>query len=161
VGRTVTYDGAYRRIPYPGGDLPIERGSCTDVVVRAYRNAGIDLQRLVHEDMRTAFEKYPHLWRLTGTDTSIDHRRVPNLATFFRRQGATLPITQNPADYAAGDIVVWAIPVPHIGIVSDVLTGNRPLVVHNIGQGTVLEDTLFGFPIRGHYRFDPGRKPRP
>lgn len=153
VGRMVLYDGQYRRIGYPGGDLPPDRGSCTDVVIRAYRRAGVDLQRLVHEDMLVAFGAYPRLWRLSHPDSNIDHRRVPNLATFFQRRSSSIPASRVPADFKPGDIVVWAIPTPHIGVVSDVTTDGRPLVFHNIGAGAVLEDVLFAFPITGHYRF--------
>ena len=152
----VLYDGAYRRLPYPGGDLPPDRGSCTDVVIRAYRHAGIDLQRLVHEDMVTAFSAYPTTWRLPGPDSSIDHRRVPNLAVFFQRHGAFIPVTLDPASFKPGDVVVWAIPTPHIGVVSDAAIDGRPLVIHNIGAGAVLEDVLFAFRITGHYRFPAG-----
>src|SRR5215813_329844 len=120
VGVTTGYDGAYRRVPYPGGDVPLDRGVCTDVLLRAYRHAGLDLQVLVHEDMARAFDTYPRLWGLAKPDSNIDHRRVPNLANFFRRHGATLPVSARGADYAPGDIVTWRLSsgVPHIGLVS-------------------------------------------
>ena len=155
--QSVVYDGAYRRIPYPMGDVPADRGVCTDVVIRAYRAVGIDLQRLVHEDMEADFAAYPHLWGLSEPDANIDHRRVPNLKTFFARHGTNLPISPAAKDYAPGDLVTWMLPgnLPHIGIVTDRLSqdGEHPLVVHNIGAGPKLEDVLFAFPITGHYRY--------
>ena len=159
VGVTLHYDPGYTRIGYPGGDVPIERGVCTDVVVRALRAAGIDLQRLVHEDMRQHFGAYPANWGLKRPDRNIDHRRVPNLETYFRRRGMETKVSDNPSDYAPGDIVSWTVPphLPHIGIVSDVVSpdgSGRPLVVHNIGRGTQLEDVLFRFPQRGHFRWE-------
>lgn len=157
VGKTLSYDPAYRRIAYPGGDVPLETGVCTDVVIRAYRHAGIDLQVLVHEDMKANFSAYPRNWGLRKPDTNIDHRRVLNLATFFRRKGASLPVTDRAADYKPGDIVTWRLPsgVPHIGIVSDVKRPflTRYLVVHNIGNGAQLEDVLFAYRVTGHYRY--------
>lgn len=157
IGRTVIYDGSYRKLAYPGGDIPIERGVCTDVLIRAFRRAGCDLQVLVHEDMAGNFAAYPHAWGLTAPDANIDHRRVPNLATFFRRHGGALPVTRNGAAYLPGDIVTWRLPsgVPHIGLVSTAWApeGGRRLVLHNIGQGTREEDVLFVYPITGHYRY--------
>ena len=152
VGRTRSYDPSYRRIAYPGGDVPIETGVCSDVVIRAFRGAGIDLQVLVHEDMKANFAAYPRNWGLRGTDTNIDHRRVPNLATFFRRRGRTLSLTR---DFKPGDIVTWRLAsgVPHIGIVSDVKRGERYLMVHNIGSGAQLEDVLFAYTVTGHFRW--------
>jgi len=153
---TVTYDGAYRTIPYPGGDVPDHLGVCTDVVVRAYRALGIDLQREVHEAMRADFRAFPQRWGLPGPDPSIDHRRVPNLQVFFARKGVVLPITAEPADYQPGDLVTWRLgTLPHIGIVVDRRSadGRRFQVVHNIGRGPRLEDCLFDFPITGHYRY--------
>lgn len=157
VGKTTIYDGTYRQISFPGGDVPIERGVCSDVVVRAYRHAGVDLQLLVHEDMTKSFASYPKLWGMSKPDSNIDHRRVPNLATFFARRGTRLPITSHAADYHAGDIVTWRLPsgVPHIGLVSDRSHEGTPLVVHNIGAGAQVEDVLFSFVITGHYRYDP------
>ena len=152
----VTYDGAYRRIPYPGGDVPSDRGVCTDVVIRAYRAIGIDLQQHVHEDMLVAFDAYPKFWRLSRPDTNIDHRRVPNLQTYFVRHGFDLSISKRAGDYRPGDLVTWTLPgnLPHIGIVSNRRTadGQRWQVVHNIGRGPELEDMLFAYPISGHYR---------
>jgi uncharacterized protein len=160
VGVTVRYDPAYESIPFPGGDVPMERGVCTDVVVRAYRAAGIDLQLLLNEDMRKAFHLYPRNWGALKPDPNIDHRRVPNLAVFFTRHGQSLPVTQEPHGYKPGDIVAWKLPDgrPHIGIVSDRTTDGRPLIVHNIGQGAQVEDLLFGFTITGHYRYLPEKR---
>jgi uncharacterized protein YijF (DUF1287 family) len=153
----VTYDGSYRRIPYPGGDVPPEIGVCTDLVVRAYRAVGVDLQVRVHEDMTRAFASYPHAWGLSQPDSNIDHRRVPNLQTYLRRRGAQRPIATNAAAYLAGDLVTWMLPgnVPHIGLVTDQRSpdGQRPLVAHNIGRGPQIEDMLFAFPVTGHYRY--------
>jgi hypothetical protein len=153
---TVVYDGSYRRIGYPGGDVPADRGVCTDVVIRAYRALGIDLQVLVHEDMRRDFAAYPPLWGLRRPDPSIDHRRVPNLQSFFRRTGAEREIGRTARDFDAGDLVTWMLPgnLPHIGIVSDRRSpAGAPLVVHNIGRGPQVEDVLFAWPITGHYRY--------
>lgn len=157
----VTYDGSYFKIPYPGGDVPADLGVCTDVIVRAYRALGIDLQVEVHKDMKANFAKYPKLWGLKSPDTNIDHRRVPNLQVFFTRHGQSLPVTQNPSDYQTGDLVTWNLKtvgsLPHIGIVTAERSadGLRPLIVHNIGAGTVLEDMLFSYTITGHYRYAP------
>lgn len=160
--QVVRYDGAYTAIGYPNGDVADNVGVCTDLVIRAYRNGvGADLQQLVHEDMTAAFDAYPskRLWGLSRPDPNIDHRRVPNLQTFFSRHGQVLPISENPADYAAGDLVTWLLPgnLPHIGIVSDRLSdqSGNPLIIHNIGAGPRLEDMLFNFPITGHYRYSP------
>lgn len=154
---TVVYDGRYRRIPYPNGDVPANVGVCTDVVIRAYRAIGVDLQQRVHEDMARAFASYPKAWGLTRPDSSIDHRRVPNLQTYLKRQKAELAVTATGADYQAGDLVTWRLPgaLPHIGLVSDRRTadGARPLIVHNIGRGPELEDMLFRFEVTGHYRY--------
>lgn len=158
ASQRVVYDGAYRRIPYPGGDVPANIGVCSDVVIRAYRALGIDLQQRVHEDMRRAFAQYPALWGMRAPDPNIDHRRVPNLQAFFRRRGAERRIDRLDARaYAAGDLVTWMLPgnLPHIGIVTDQRTadGARRLVVHNIGRGPELEDALFAYPITGVYRY--------
>lgn len=160
TGRRVTYDGSYRALDYPGGDVPDDIGVCTDVVIRAYRTGlGIDLQQRVHEDMARAFDAYPGLWNLSRPDPNIDHRRVPNLEAFFRRHGQSLPVTRNAGDYAPGDLVTWRLPgnLPHIGIVTDRRSadGRRPLIAHNIGRGPKLEDMLFAYPISGHFRFFP------
>ncbi len=157
VGKTTIYDAGYRRLSFPGGDVPIERGVCSDVVVRAYRHAGLDLQLLVNQDMAGNFRSYPQLWGLSRPDSNIDHRRVPNLAAFFKRHGQSLPISSRAGDYSAGDIVTWRLPsgVPNIGLVADRLQQGRPLVIHNIGAGTQVEDVLFSYVITGHYRYDP------
>jgi len=156
----VTYAPAYHRLPYPGGDLPDSLGVCTDLVVRVYRAVGVDLQREVHEDMRTAFAEYPDRWGLTQPDPSIDHRRVPNLRRFWERQGAELPVSHEAADYRPGDLVTWILwgYQPHVGIITDhrSIDDERPLVAHNIGAGPQLEDMLFDYPITGHYRYLPG-----
>ena len=159
IGVTFFYDPAYRRIAYPGGDVPREIGVCTDVVVCAYRDGlGLDLQKLVHEDMNKAFSAYPKLWGLAATDSNIDHRRVPNLRTFFERHGAALPVSARAGDYRPGDVVSQKLPNgrPHIGIVSARLNGagTAPLVIHNIGRGAREEDVLFAFEITGRYRFE-------
>jgi uncharacterized protein YijF (DUF1287 family) len=157
--RSVVYDPTYRRIAYPNGDVPAKTGVCSDVIVRAYRAIGIDLQKLVHEDMAKHFSLYPKTWRRTSPDSNIDHRRVLNLATFFRRHGTVLKVTNNPKDYAPGDIVTWNLnpkgSLPHIGIVTNrrTFTGTRPLMMHNIGGGQVLEDVLFAYTITGHFRY--------
>lgn len=156
---TVTYDGSYRRIGYPGGDVPADRGVCTDVVIRAYRTLGIDLQVLVHEDMRRSFDAYPRLWGLRRPDPNIDHRRVPNLQAFLQRAGAGREIGRTARDFDAGDLVTWMLPgnLPHIGIVSDRRSPDGvPLVVHNVGRGARVEDVLFAWPITGHYRYALG-----
>lgn len=161
VGRTTVYDAAYVVIDYPGGDVPIQRGVCTDVVIRAMRELGVDLQVAVHEDMSRAFAAYPRKWGLKRPDPSIDHRRVPNLMTFFERKGKALPVTTDPADYRPGDFVTWELPglrLTHIGIVSTQRSpdGRRFMIVHNIGRGTQVEDVLFDpwvGQITGHYRW--------
>lgn len=155
----VVYDGAYQRIAYPMGDVAPDRGVCTDVVIRAYRAQGIDLQQLVHEDMKANFSLYPQLWGLRRPDSNIDHRRVPNLQTYFRRFGESLPVSAKADNYREGDLVTWMLPgnLPHIGIVSARRTqdGKRPLIIHNIGAGPQEEDALYVAPITGHYRFVP------
>jgi len=158
IGVTVRYDSGYSRIAFPGGDVPADRGVCTDVLIRAYRRVNLDLQDLVHSDMSSAWSRYPKLWGLSRPDTNIDHRRVPNLATFFARHGTSLAISQEPSAYAAGDIVTWelAAGVPHVGIVSDKKSADgTPLVVHNIGRGAAEENMLFNYKITGHYRYTP------
>lgn len=158
IGVTVRYDSSYQRIPYPNGDIPMDRGVCTDVVIRAYRKLDVDLQALVHQDMLKAFAQYPHSWGSKSPDSNIDHRRVPNLAKFFTRHGQTLLASKESKDYFAGDIVTWRLSsgVPHIGLVSDeVSKSGVPLVIHNIGGGTIIEDRLFDFTITGHYRYAP------
>ncbi len=158
IGVTVTYDSAYQVLDYPGGDVPLTRGVCTDVIIRAYRALGIDLQQRVHEDMAKAWDHYPKIWGLQSTDTNIDHRRVPNLATFFKRHGQSLPLEKKSNSFLPGDIVTWRLPsgVPHVGLVADQrsITGT-PLVIHNIGAGTRLDNQLFSYEITGHYRYHP------
>jgi len=153
----VKYDGGYHVIPYPMGDVPDNVGVCTDVVIRAYRALDIDLQQLLHEDMQAHFFRYPNNWGLTKPDSNIDHRRVPNLQTFFTRHGTVLPVTLEGSDYAVGDLVTWTVAVHllHIGIVINQKApgSNRPMIVHNIGEGPKKEDMLFHYPITGHYRY--------
>jgi uncharacterized protein YijF (DUF1287 family) len=153
----VVYTPKYITIKYPNGDVPAKTGVCTDVVIRAYRKLGIDLQKEVHEDMKANFSKYPKKWGLKKTDTNIDHRRVPNLEVFFTRKGKKLAVTNNPNDYKTGDIVTWMIgnKLPHIGIVTHKKSsdGKRPLLVHNVGGGQVLEDCLFSYEIVGHFTY--------
>lgn len=156
IGVTVTYDGKYQKIAYPGGDVSQHTGVCTDVIVRAYRQQGLDLQVLVHQDMLRAWSAYPRIWGLASTDRNIDHRRVPNLAVFFQRHGQVVPPSTDPKVYLPGDIVTWHLPsgVPHIGIVADKTAWSGvPLMIHNIGRGTQLENILFEFTITGHYRY--------
>lgn len=153
----VSYDPTYYNIPYPNGDVPAGKGVCTDVVIRAYRLLGIDLQKLVHEDMSRNFSKYPQLWGRKTTDANIDHRRVPNLMTFFGRFGKTKSLSSNPADYTPGDIVTWDLGrgLTHIGIVVNERSADnkRYLVVHNIGRGQEVSDCLFSYKIIGHYYY--------
>ena len=151
----VIYDGSYRQISYPNGDVPAEVGVCTDVIIRAYRKLDIDLQKEVHEDIIKNIDKY---WRVKKADKNIDHRRVPNLVVFFKRHGKVLPITNNPEDYKPGDIICWKLggSVDHIGLVVNNKSndGKRHLVVHNIGGGQNVEDFLFGDKIVGHYSYE-------
>jgi uncharacterized protein len=163
IGKTLWYDGAYSSIAYPNGDVPAQRGVCTDVIVRAYREGlGIDLQKQVHEDMSADFAAYPKKWGLSQPDSNIDHRRVPNLQQFFKRQRASLPVTDNARDYRPGDIVTMDLPgqLTHIALVTHRATddGKRPLCIHNIGAGTRLEDTLFAFELTGHFRYKPSAR---
>jgi len=160
VGKTVHYDPTYYTLTYPNGDVPMNGGVCTDVVIRALRSSHqMDLQKLVHDDMQHAFSHYPKHWGLKGTDKNIDHRRVLNLQTYFKRKGYELPISTTPTDYQAGDLVTVLLPanLPHIMIVSDKTAAmtNTPLIIHNIGNGTQEEDRLFEFKITGHYRIPP------
>ncbi len=160
--QTVRYEPAYLSMAYPGGDVPAETGVCTDEVVRAYRALGFDLQKLVHEDMKRNFAAYPKNWGLSRTDTNIDHRRVPNLQTFFKRKGSSLPVTQTGADYKPGDLITCTVAgkLPHIAMVVPAPDGGEtPWIVHNIGSGPQLEDRLFEFPITGHYRYHPQAQP--
>ena len=157
----VVYDGSYKKIGFPWGDVSNDTGVCSDVVIRAYRKLGIDLQHLVNHDMSLNFFAYPSYsnWRLTKPDPNIDHRRVLNLQVFFSRAGENLPITHQAEDYQPGDLVTWNIRpgMPHIGIVSNRYSadGRTPLIIHNIGKGPVYEDVLFGMEITGHFRYFP------
>lgn len=150
IGKTLRYDPAYTKLTYPMGDVPMEKGVCTDVVIRALRDQNIDLQELIHQDMSRNFSVYPKRWGLKQPDTNIDHRRVPNLMTYFTRQGWAVQDT----NYQAGDIVTWELKGnrPHIGIVSDRKIGDRPLIIHNIGLGTREDDILYRYTITGHFR---------
>jgi uncharacterized protein len=154
----VQYDPAYFVIAYPNGDIPAGKGGCTDVLIRAYRKLGIDLQKEVHEDMKANFKLYPKKSGLSRPDKNIDHRRVLNLMTFFSRHGTVNQITQNPKDYNPGDLVCWYLggDITHIGIVSKKKSadGQRHLLIHNNGAGQVLEDCLFKFKIIGHYQYE-------
>lgn len=155
IGVTTSYDPSYVKLAYPGGDVPLRTGVCTDVVVRAVRAAGLDLQKEVHEDMTENFSAYPRTWGLKRPDKNIDHRRVPNLMRYFERKHLSLPSTDTtPAAYQPGDIVAWRLdsgPL-HIGVVSDKRSGSVPLVIHNIGAGAQEENVLFAYKIIGHYR---------
>jgi uncharacterized protein YijF (DUF1287 family) len=159
IDPSIDYDPAYFKIEYPNGDVPKNKGVCTDVIIRSYRKLNIDLQKEVHEDMIEHFSEYPNLkkWGMTKTDTNIDHRRVPNLEIFFERNGQKLLISQNPQDYKTGEIVTWMIndKLPHIGIITNKKStdGKRNLIVHNVGGGQVLEDCLFEYKIVGHYKY--------
>lgn len=154
---TTGYDPSWVKIDYPNGDVPAETGVCSDVVVRAFRKAGIDLQKEVHEDMTRAWTQYPKKWGASGTDTNIDHRRVLNLMTYFSRQGKSLPITGERADYLPGDVVAWdlATGLEHIGILTNLSSepDQHYLIVHNIGAGAKIEDVLLTWKIVGHYRY--------
>lgn len=154
----VIYTPAYVGIKYPNGDVPAKTGVCTDVIIRAYRKLGIDLQKEVHEDMKANFVLYPKTWGLKSTDKNIDHRRVPNLEVFFGRKGEKLKVAENASEYETGDLVTWMIngKMPHIGIVTHKKSadGKRNLIVHNVGGGQVLEDCLFSWKIVGHFRYE-------
>jgi uncharacterized protein len=154
----VDYDPTYFSIDYPNGDVPADKGVCTDVIIRAYRKLGIDLQKEVHEDIKANFTNYPKIWGLSRADRNIDHRRVPNLMVFFTRHGVVKPITNNAADFVPGDIVCWNLggAVTHIGLVINKKStdGERYLIVHNIGGGQVLADCLFEYKIIGHYQYE-------
>lgn len=156
IGVTKEYDPAYTKIAYPMGDVSIEKGVCTDVIIRAYRDGlGIDLQKSIHEDMAKNFSVYPKIWGLKGTDTNIDHRRVPNIRKYLERKNASLAVSKDANDYKPGDLVTQNIyGRPHIGIISDQKTFlGTPLFIHNVGNGVQMNDFLFAFPITGHYRF--------
>lgn len=154
----IVYTPNYVAIKYPNGDVPAKTGVCTDVIIRAYRKLGIDLQKEVHEDLKANFIKYPNLkkWGLKKPDTNIDHRRVPNLEVFFSRKGQKIAVTQNPADYKTGEIVTWMIngKLPHIGIITHKKSSKGyPMIVHNVGNGQVLEDCLFRYELVGHFKY--------
>jgi uncharacterized protein len=159
IDNSILYDPSYISIKYPNGDVPKNKGVCTDVIIRSYRKLGIDLQKEVHEDMKSHFSQYPNLkkWGMTKTDTNIDHRRVPNLEIFFERKGTKLTVSNNPNDYKTGEIVTWLIngKLPHIGIITNKKSsdGKRPMLVHNVGNGQVLEDCLFNYEIVGHFKY--------
>ena len=157
AGVTTGYDPSYVALDYPGGDVPEKTGVCSDVVVRAFRKGGIDLQKEVHEDIKAARSEYSTKWGAIGPDRNIDHRRVLNLMTYFRRQGKSLPISNSATDYQPGDIIAWELTsgIDHIGIVTNMLSDSedRYLIVHNIGAGTRIEDVMFAWAIKGHYRF--------
>ena len=154
---TTGYDPSYVKLDYPNGDVAGDTGVCSDVVVRAFRKAGIDLQKEVHEDMKLAWAEYPRKWGARGTDTNIDHRRVLNLTTYFDRRNKSLPMTNNRADYLPGDVVAWELSdgVEHIGILTNLWSepDKHCLVVHNIGAGARVEDVLLAWKIIGHYRY--------
>jgi uncharacterized protein YijF (DUF1287 family) len=153
---TYYYDPAYVQLSYPGGDVPKDRGVCSDVVVRAFRNAGIDLQKEVHEDMKQNFSAYPNRWGLKAPDANIDHRRVANLMKYFERKGKAQPITQDAKDYLPGDIVAWRFEnnLLHIGMVSNLRAANNTYcIIHNVGAGAKVENRLFEWQIIGHYRY--------
>lgn len=157
IGQTLIYDPSYQRLVYPMGDIPLLRGVCSDVLIRALRTSQqIDLQQLIHKDMARHFSAYPNTWGLTKPDKNIDHRRVPNIEVFLTRQGKSIAVTQQPQDYHTGDIVSWRLDNgrPHIGIVSTYTNElGIPLIIHNIGWGVRKEDVLFAWPIIGHYRY--------
>jgi uncharacterized protein len=155
---TKSYDPSYTVLKYPMGDVPIEKGVCTDVVIRSMRNAGLDLQKEVHEDMAANFIVYPKKWGLKKADANIDHRRVPNLQTYFTRKGKSLAVTTQADDYKPGDFVTWDLDgkgMSHIGIVSNVYNEatKRYSIIHNIGGGAEMQDRIFEWKITGHYRF--------
>lgn len=157
AGVTTGYDPSYVALDYPGGDVPEKTGVCSDVVVRAFRKAGVDLQKQVHEDMKVARSEYPTKWGAIGPDRNIDHRRVLNLMTYFTRRGKSLPVSNSAMDYQPGDVLAWELTngIDHIGIVTNMLSDSedRYLIVHNIGAGTRIEDVMFAWTIKGHYRF--------
>ena len=159
IDPNIDYDPTYFSIPYPNGDVPKGKGVCTDVVIRSYRKLGIDLQKEVHEDMVKNFTLYPNIkkWGLHKTDTNIDHRRVPNLEIFFGRKGKKLAVTNDANDYKTGELVTWIIgnKYPHIGIVTNKKSpdGKHLMIVHNVGNGQVLEDCLFDWKIVGHFKY--------
>jgi uncharacterized protein YijF (DUF1287 family) len=154
---TLYYDPAYVKLDYPGGDVPRERGACSDVIIRAFRKSGVDLQKEIHEDMTRSFSAYPQKWGLARPDPNIDHRRVPNLMTYFTRQRKAVAISSDAGDYLPGDVVAWDLGggTTHIGLVTNIMSDNTNgfLLAHNIGAGVRVEDVLFAWRIIGHYRF--------
>jgi uncharacterized protein len=155
---TLYYDQSYVKLDYPGGDVPLDRGACSDVVIRAFRKGGVDLQKEIHEDMTRSFSVYPRKWGLSRPDANIDHRRVPNMMTYFARQGKSLKLSRSVADYLPGDVVAWDLGggTTHIGLVTNILSetnGGGYLVAHNIGAGVRIEDVLLRWEIIGHYRY--------
>jgi uncharacterized protein YijF (DUF1287 family) len=156
----VTYDGSYVRLDYPNGDVPANKGVCTDVIIRAYRAINVDLQSLIHKDMKEAFPIYNKRYKSKVIDSNIDHRRTQNIQTFLTRQGAKLPISYKGGDYKPGDIVFWKLAAGHVGIVVNkkVPGTNRYYVVHNIGSGPKMEDVLFALSLEDHYRWNPVSK---
>jgi len=160
--QSITFNGAYLELDYPGGDVPANIGVCTDVIIRSYRAAfGFDFQKAVHEDMKANFSAYPNNWGLRRTDRNIDHRRVPNLETYLKRQGASLGTSRKASDFKPGDIVSWRLggSLPHIGIISDKKAADgTPLIIHNVGVGPQEEDVLFLYKMNGHFRFIPENK---
>jgi len=157
AGVTTGYDPSYISLGYPGGDVNPQTGVCSDVVIRSFRKAGVDLQKEVHEDMVGAWNEYPKKWGLERPDANIDHRRVPNLMTYFKRKGTAMLISNNPGDYQPGDVIAWDLGngLDHIGIVTNIwsIDQQRCLIIHNIGAGARVEDVLFSWPIKGHYRY--------
>jgi len=154
---TLYYDQAYVKLDYPGGDVPRERGACSDVIIRAFRKSGVDLQKEIHEDMTRSFSAYPQKWGLARPDPNIDHRRVPNLMTYFTRQQKAVAISSDAVDYLPGDVVAWDLGggTTHIGLVTNIMSDNTNgfLLAHNIGAGVRVEEVLFSWRIIGHYRF--------
>ena len=157
INPDIEYVRGWFEIPYPNGDVDPMTGVCTDVVIRTLRRLDFDLQKEMHIDMTNNFDKYPKYWDDNKPDSNIDHRRVYNQMRYFKRMGNEVEITNNPEDYLPGDIVAWNLGgnITHIGVVvgkksSD---GLRNMIVHNIGNGQVMEDILFDNRIIGHYRF--------
>lgn len=157
-GVTNSYNGAYKKLSYPNGDVDISTGVCTDVIIRAFRSINVDLQKDIHQDMSRNFRKYPRKWGLKSTDRNIDHRRVPNMETYFTRKGYKIPIgtSTGTEHYQPGDLVVWRISgnLTHIGIVSDeIVPGtSRYFIIHNPIQGVEISDWLIEFEIINHFR---------
>lgn len=151
VGVTKIYDPAYVRIKFPMGDITKLRGVCTDVVVRAFRGVGIDLQKEIYLDKKRHPKRYSGLYYTDRLDPNIDHRRVKNLQAYFAAKGYRVK-----GEFKAGDIVVWKLPgsnLDHIGICSDRVNGDaEPLIIHNVGAGAKEEDVLREYNIVDHFR---------